>query len=185
MFISRQQPPETITLIHSQSFITADKILISIHRIAIIIWTIKTIRIAGERHHVWFDPRRQTSAAKETQKQGLRAITSRAGKNAKNPMGVFQTMPTSFVTLKTAAKLNPDSRPPYVVEMPPHLTTTYGGIFIPWNSFAFTGHEKSPDFEPGIYASICGARLPARTWARKPMLTGLFFSCPGMKAPLP
>lgn len=31
----------------SQSFITADKILISIHRIAMIIWTIKIIRIAG------------------------------------------------------------------------------------------------------------------------------------------
>ncbi len=47
MFISRQQPPETITLIRSQSFITADKILISIHRIAMIIWIVKIIRTAG------------------------------------------------------------------------------------------------------------------------------------------
>ena len=47
MFISRQQPPKTITLIRSQSFITADKILISIHRIAMIIWIVKIIRIAG------------------------------------------------------------------------------------------------------------------------------------------
>ena len=46
MFISRQQPPETITLIRSQSFITADKILISIHRIAMTIWIVKIIRIA-------------------------------------------------------------------------------------------------------------------------------------------
>ena len=83
-------------------------------------------------------------------------------------------MPTSFVTLQTAAKLNPDSRPPYVVEIPPHLTTTYGGIFIPWNSFAFTGHEKSPVFEPGIYASACGARLLAPTWANRPVQQGIF-----------
>ena len=46
MFILRQQPPETITLFRSQSFITADKILISIHRIAMIIWIVKIIRIA-------------------------------------------------------------------------------------------------------------------------------------------
>ena len=31
---------------------------------------------------------------------------------------MFLSMPTLFVTLKTAAKLNPDSRPPYIVEMP-------------------------------------------------------------------
>ena len=94
------------------------------------------------------------------------------------------SMPTSFVTLKTAAKLNPDSRPPYVVEMPPHLTTTYGGIFIPWNSFAFTGHEKSPVFEPGIYASICGARLPASTWVGRLRLICFFLCCTHKDPPL-
>lgn len=34
----------------------------------------------NSNYYVWSDPRRQASAAKETQKQGLRAITSRAGK---------------------------------------------------------------------------------------------------------
>ena len=59
-------------------------------------WNPGEIQEAGKGHHVRSDPRRQVVASKETQKQGLRAITSRAGKNAKNPMGVFQTMPISF-----------------------------------------------------------------------------------------
>jgi len=37
----------TITVYSPRCFITADKILISIHRIATIIWVIKIIRIAG------------------------------------------------------------------------------------------------------------------------------------------
>ena len=37
----------TITLNYSRPFITTDKILISIHRITMIIWIVKIIRIAG------------------------------------------------------------------------------------------------------------------------------------------
>ena len=37
--------------------------------------------------------------------------------------------------------------------------------------------EKSPVFEPGIYASACGARLLARTWASRPIPHGIFFGC--------
>ena len=39
--------PATITLYSLRHFITADKILISIHRTATIIWVIKIIRTAG------------------------------------------------------------------------------------------------------------------------------------------
>ena len=46
--------------------------------------------------------------------------------------------------------------------------------------------EKSPVFEPGIYASICGTRLLAPTWANRAILHGAFFGCPDtVQAPLP
>ena len=76
---------------------------------------------------------------------------------------MLSPMPTSFLAPKIATKPNIESRPPYVVEILPHQTTTYGGIFNSRNSIAPAGREKSPVFEPGIYASMCGARLPART----------------------
>ena len=44
---SGRQPPVTTWLNFSPQFITADKILISIHRTANTIWAIKIIRIAG------------------------------------------------------------------------------------------------------------------------------------------
>ena len=90
---------------------------------------------------------------------------------------MFLSMPTSFVTLKTAAKLNPDSRPPYVVEMhrisPQHMV-----VFLSLEIVLFSqGMKNPPVFEPGIYASICGARLPARTWATRLVQHGVFFTC--------
>ena len=47
IFLSWQQPHGTIALHPPWHFITADKILISIHHIAMIIWIIKTIRRTG------------------------------------------------------------------------------------------------------------------------------------------
>ena len=58
--------------------------------------------------------------------------------------------------------------------------------FNPRKSFTAAGHEKSPVFEPGIYASICGTRLLAPTWANRAILHGAFFGCPDtVQAPLP
>ena len=93
---------------------------------------------------------------------------------------MFSSMPTSFSPRKTAAKPNLENQPPYAA-VSNNETTTYGGIFNHWNSFASEGHEKSPVFGPGIYASICGSRLLAPTWANKPKQHGVFFTCSGIK----
>lgn len=45
--MTKQQSLGTITIYALLRFITADKILISTHRIAMIIWEIKIIRILG------------------------------------------------------------------------------------------------------------------------------------------
>ena len=47
IIMSSCRPTGTITLNYSRPFITTDKILISIHRITMIIWIVKIIRIAG------------------------------------------------------------------------------------------------------------------------------------------
>ena len=93
---------------------------------------------------------------------------------------MFSSMPTSFSPRKTAANPNLENQPPYAA-VSNNETTTYGGIFNHWNSFASEGHEKSPVFGPGIYASICGSRLLAPTWANKPKQHGVFFTCSGIK----
>ena len=43
--------------------------------------------------------------------------------------------------------------------------------------------ENSPVFEPGIYASICGSRLLAPTWASRPMLQGSLWNYSVMAQP--
>ena len=83
---------------------------------------------------------------------------------------MFSSMPTSFQALKTAAKPNLENQPPYAavsVMMKPQHTVVF---LSPKIVFTYAGHEKSPVFGPGIYASICGSRLLAPTWASRPAL---------------
>ena len=50
----------------------------------------------------------------------------------------------SFVALKMAAKPNLDSRPPYAVDLSRCNTTTYGGAFVPRNSFTILRPANIP-----------------------------------------